>query len=155
MIKQKVKVRPMTENDISDVLDIDREVVGEKRALTYRNPPETYYIGGTLGASLVAEIGNKVVGFVLCRVTEPGPDSAVRRATIEYIGVSTEAQRQGVGKAMLTELLERSRENKVEQLTIITNPHDVMLRQFLTSLGFMIEDHIEYRINLVEGMSKR
>jgi hypothetical protein len=71
MAQQQVTIRHMTEDDISDVLSIDRALVGNRRVLTYADPVESY-CGGNLAASWVAEIDDTLVRFPLCRVVEPG-----------------------------------------------------------------------------------
>ncbi|MEW6034185.1 MAG: GNAT family N-acetyltransferase [Chloroflexota bacterium] len=143
---QKVTVRPMVEEDISEVLEIDRALVGEKRVLTYASPVESY-IGGTLGTSWVAESAGRVVGFVLCRMVEPGPGT-VGGACIELVGVHPDAQRQGVGRALVTKLMEHCREKGVQQISIMADRHDMVLRRFLTSLSFQQGDQVNYTLCL-------
>jgi ribosomal protein S18 acetylase RimI-like enzyme len=148
MAQQKVTVRPMTEDDISEVLAIDRALVGNRRVLTYADPVESY-IGGTLSASWVAEAGDKVKGFALCRVVEPGLGT-VGGAWIELIGVDPDAQHQGVGKALISQVLDHCREKKLQQVSIIANRHDDVLRDFFTSLDFKQGDAISYTLRLEE-----
>ena len=146
MAQQQVTVRPMTEDDIAEVLAIDRAIVGEQRVLTYADPVESY-IGGTLAASWVAEKEGRVVGFALCRIVEPGLGT-VGGAWIELIGVHPSAQHQGVGRALIAQLLSHCREHKVQQVSIIANRHDEVLRRFFTSLGFKQGDAINYTLLL-------
>ncbi len=148
MAQQKVTIRPMAEDDISDVLAIDRELVGNRRVLTYADPVESY-IGGTLSASWVAEVSDKVVGFALCRIVEPGLGT-VGGAWIELIGVDPNGQHQGVGKALISQLLAHCREKNLQQVSIIANRHDDVLRDFFTSLGFKQGDAISYTLRLEE-----
>lgn len=148
MVQQKVTVRPMTEDDISEVLAIDRALVGNRRVLTYADPVESY-IGGSLAASWVAEVGNKVAGFALCRIVEPGLGT-VGGAWIELIGVDPNGQHRGVGKALISQLLGHCREKNMQQVSIIANRHDDVLRDFFTSLGFKQGDAISYTLRLEE-----
>jgi ribosomal protein S18 acetylase RimI-like enzyme len=150
MIQQKVTVRSMTENDIADVMKIDRELRGEKRALTYMNPTESPFIGGHLNSSWVAEIDNRIVGFVLCRFIEAVPNDTIRRISIEFIGVYPELQREGVGKAMMVRLVDYCRENNVQQVSFAADPYDLLLQKFLTSLGFIVKERVVYRLNLID-----
>lgn len=148
MVQQKVTVRPMTEDDISEVLAIDRALVGNKRVLTYADPVESY-IGGTLSASWVAEVGGNVAGFALCRIVEPGLGT-VGGAWIELIGVAPDGQHQGVGKALISQLLAHCGGKNLQQVSIIANRHDDVLRGFFTSLGFKQGDAISYTLRLEE-----
>ncbi len=151
MVQQKVIVRLMMESDIADVLKIDRELAGDRRALTYMHPADNSYIGGNLQSSWVAEIDNKIVGFLLCQIIESEPSNTIRCVSIEFIGVHPELQRQGVGKTMITRLLDYCRENNVQQVSFSADPYDQLLQQFLTSLGFIVKDRIVYRLDLIDG----
>lgn len=143
----EVSIRPMTEDDISSVLEIDSEIIGERRVPTYANPVESY-VGGTLSASLVAEASGQVVGFVLCRRAEPSGVPAISNACIELIGVRLSAQRRGVGTALIAKLLENCRMEKIQRLSFIADRRDTVLQQFFTSLGFQQGHHINYVVNL-------
>lgn len=149
MVRQtrpRVTIRHMTEDDISDVLAIDRALVGDRRVLTYADPVESY-IGGSLAASWVAVVNRKVAGFALCRVVEPGLGT-VGGAWIELIGVDPGAQHKGVGKALIDRLVDYCREKDLQQVSIIASRHDDVLRHFFGTVGFKQGDAISYTLRL-------
>jgi hypothetical protein len=50
----KVTIRETTEEDIDAILAIDKKIVGDDRAITYRDPIG-FYLGGEFGMSFAAE----------------------------------------------------------------------------------------------------
>ncbi|MBI2958126.1 MAG: GNAT family N-acetyltransferase, partial [Chloroflexi bacterium] len=132
--------------DIYAVLDIDRALVGEKRVLTYSSPPSSY-IGGALGISWVAEMDGKVVGFVLCRLIEPGLTST-SAAHVEQIGVHPDAQHRDVGRALINTLFQYCRERGVDQISAIADRYDRVLQRFFTRLGFQEGDIVSYALTV-------
>jgi hypothetical protein len=55
---------PLEPEDISAILEIDRKITGEQRAITYRDLLQEA-LGGQMDVSFVAEMDDKMVGFVL------------------------------------------------------------------------------------------
>jgi ribosomal protein S18 acetylase RimI-like enzyme len=130
--------------------------------LTRHAPPRCArqnFLNGLLSAGLfsrVAEAGNQLVGFVVCRiaprrkrvaVTRPGPRGArgaARRGDpprvpfrleLLYIAVAPEYRRGGIGKALLTQFEEWLSEpgDRIEAAVPESN---LPLQLFLRSLGY-------------------
>lgn len=141
-----VTVRPMSEEDISEVLRIDRELVGERRVLTYADPLESY-IGGDLSASWVAEADNKVVGFILCRIVRPELGT-LGGAWIELLGVDPDYQHVSVGRQLISQVMDYCRKERLDRIAIIVSRHDDVFREFFTRLGFKQGEAINFTLRL-------
>lgn len=61
----EVKIRRMVEADLEAVKEIDRLLVGEERALSWPSSVETEWLAYRPALSFVAEVGGKIVGFLL------------------------------------------------------------------------------------------
>ena len=97
--KSKVKIREMKVEDLEGVLAIERETREDSRAVTYAPVPDSC-IGGEMDASVEAEVGDKIVGFVLGRVV--GSPTELRNvAWVELIGILPEYQHKGIGRRMV------------------------------------------------------
>ena len=63
---EDITIRPMEPEDIDTILEIDRKISGQQRAITYADLI-TGDLGGELDLSFVAEVSGKVGGFILAR----------------------------------------------------------------------------------------
>ena len=133
--KSRVKIREMRVEDLEGVLDIERETKEDSRAATYEPVPDSC-IGGEMDASVVAEAGNKIVGFVLGRVV--GSPTELRSvAWIELIGILPEYQRKGIGGKMVEAWKERCRKKGITKVHVMVNWRDWWMLSFFESLGFL------------------
>ena len=132
--KSRIKIREMKVEDLEGVLDIERETKGDSRAATYAPVPDSC-IGGEMDASIVAEVGDKIVGFVLGRVVR-SPTELRSVVWIELIGISPEYQHKGVGRKMVEAWKERCRKKGINKVHVMVNWRDWWMLSFFQSLGF-------------------
>ena len=98
-----VKIRVLSDNDLDALVRIDQKIFGVERRDFWKR--KIAYSDIYPRPALVAEIGGKVVGFILGFVSgwEFGvPDSV---GWIDTIGVDPLFQRQGIGRLLFTELV--------------------------------------------------
>ena len=132
--KNRVKIREMKVEDLEGVLDIERKTKGDSRAATYAPVPDSC-IGGEMNASVVAEVGDKIVGFVLGRIV--GSPTELRSvAWIELIGILPEYQRKGIGGKMVEAWKERCRKKGINKVHVMVNWRDWWMLSFFQSLDF-------------------
>jgi ribosomal protein S18 acetylase RimI-like enzyme len=144
--KNNVKIREMRPEDLEGILEIERATKGDKRAVTYAPVPDSC-IGGEIGASVVAEVKDKIVGFVLGRVV--GSPSELRNvAWIELIGIHPDFQHRGIGRKMVEAWKERCREKGIRRVHIMLNWRDWQLLSFFESLGFSRGDLTDFQAEL-------
>ena len=132
--KSRVKIREMRVEDLEGVLDIERETKGDSRAATYAPVPDSC-IGGEMDTSIVAEVSDKIVGFVLGRVVR-SPTELRSVVWIELIGISPEYQHKGVGRKMVEAWKERCRKKGINKVHVMVNWRDWWMLSFFQSLGF-------------------
>jgi ribosomal protein S18 acetylase RimI-like enzyme len=144
--KDKVIIREMGPEDLEGILEIERATKGDKRAATYAPVPDSC-IGGEIGTSVVAEVEDKIVGFVLGRVVG-SPHELRNVAWIELIGIHPEYQRQGVGRKMVEAWKERCRKKGIKKVHIMLNWRDWRMLSFFESLGFIRGDLTDFQAEL-------
>jgi len=132
----------MTEDDIEGVLEIDRKITGPDRATTYTMIP-TNYVGGELDISVVAEVNDEIVGFLLGRITK-SPYETGNSYLIELIGVNPKYRRKSVGKSLVKYFEEVCREKGSSNIRILVNWQDWWILSFLSSLNFTRGEMTEF-----------
>lgn len=144
--KNNVKIREMGAEDLEGILEIERVTKGDKRSATYAPVPDSC-IGGEIGASVVAEVKDKIVGFVLGRVVG-SPIELRNIAWIELIGIHPDYQRQGIGRKMVEAWKEHCRKKGIRKVHIMLNWRDWRMLSFFESLGFSRGDLTDFQAEL-------
>lgn len=138
----KINIRKMTEEDIEGVLEVDRNITGADRAATYTTIP-TNYVGGELDISVVAEMDDRVVGFLLGRITKSTYEIG-NSYLLELIGVHPNYRRLGVGKRLVKYFEKICQEKGASTIRILVNWQDWWLLSFLSSLEFSRGEMTEF-----------
>ncbi len=91
------------------------------------------------GSSFVAEINGKVAEFILAKATSNihGPSKQV---WLEYVAVQPEARRKGVGRRLLSRVVEYAHKKGVTLLYTTLNPNNPESARLLVKQGFEIRD---------------
>lgn len=139
---EKIVIRPMTEEDIQDVVAVDRKISGQGRSLTYGSPVD-FYIGGEVGLSWVAEVSDAVVGFVLCSLAAPGPGQR-KVAWLGSIGIDPDHRRRGIARELVDALVGQCRRLKIEEIHTVADRHDELLESFFRSTGLKPSELLHY-----------
>ena len=111
--EDKVKIRRMTEADLPDMRRIDKLIVGEGRAISWLLKAETQWAVYHPALSLVAEVKDRMVGFLLgdIRGAEYGTDI---NGWIDMIGIIPQQQGQGIGRKLVEAFCEECGRNGVK-----------------------------------------
>ncbi|HEX9262153.1 MAG TPA: N-acetyltransferase [Candidatus Bathyarchaeia archaeon] len=135
---QTFKIRRFKEDDLQNVMEINRETLPENYTDyffldLYERFPETF---------IVAEEGEKIVGYIMCRVevglSNFGLGGLIRKGHVVSIAVLSRARRKGVAQALINSALEGMRFYKAKQCYLevrVTNDAGVKL---YTKLGFEV-----------------
>jgi ribosomal-protein-alanine N-acetyltransferase len=132
----------MEPEDISTILEIDREISGKSRAVTYASLI-TGDLGGELDLSFVAEVGGKVAGFILARHAYIG-EPVIEAGLIQILGVQPNYQRQGIARGLVNAMLERCRSKSLKMVRAMVNERDSRLQGFFAHMGFGHGQLIDY-----------
>jgi len=144
--KEAVMVRRMSRADIDSVIDLDRKIGKGKSQITYKDMV-ALDPGGPLDFSFVAQVGNKITGFVLARLMYMGmPFSEF--CVINAIDVAEDYQGKGIGRRLVDEVLDRCAKEGVNTVRAIFPEKNEKLRKNVENLGFHRSPIANYDITL-------
>ena len=152
--KGAVSIRPMEKGDIDAILAIyskimDEKIPGVKRsrlsyrgAMTYEEIASTNP-GGPLDLSLVAEVDDKVIGFIWSGLSYVGiPANEV--GIIYMLIVDPDYQRQGVAHKLVEALSERCHARGVDTVRAVIDERHWELQNYFQRLGFHRSELVIY-----------
>jgi ribosomal protein S18 acetylase RimI-like enzyme len=142
---RRVSLRPLTSSDVEDIVEIDERILGKRRQSFWKKKVRAIE-SNSLPTGLVAELDNKVIGFILGEVSgwEFGVPASV--GWIDTIGVDPHYQKRGVAKALMGELIKNFREAGVKNIYTLVNWSDWDLLQFFRRMGFTRGDMINLEL---------
>ena len=154
---KEVKIRPMVETDLPRVNEIDRMLFGDERVPTWPFSFEAYWSVYRPKLSLVAEMSNRVVGFVVGNIVPEEQSQSVlslrhspdrpthhrRVGWIDMIGIDPESQGGGIGRKLVDAFYEQCRQSDAA-VKGIARENDERLKKFLASVGFKSSGLVVY-----------
>ncbi len=140
--RDKIPIRSLQAEDINAVLRIDQKITGQDRGEYYRRKFAEVLEESGVRISLVAELDDQVVGFIMARVDygEFGRTDTV--AVIDSIGVAPVAKGQHVGSALMDQLLANLRTLRVQVARTEVEWNHFDLNRFLERRGFYPSPHL-------------
>jgi len=124
----------MVEADLEAVKEIDQLLIGEERALSWPLSVETELELYRPALSFVAEVGGKIVGFLLGDIRRERYGTGMG-GWIDMIGVAHEYQRKAIGRKLVLGFWAECQRRYVKT-NVIVREDDERLKRFLTSMGF-------------------
>jgi len=147
---EDVEIRVMRESDLAPVTDIDYKVFGKRRPEYYERKIAEVLDreSGRLVTSLVAEVGDKVAGFVMGSVYlgEFGIPESI--AYIDTIGVDPDFQRQGIAGYLLDEFKTTVQKAGAKKVHTLVNWADIDLLGFFANRGFGASNTLNLKLDL-------
>ncbi|PNU21044.1 hypothetical protein C2E25_04385 [Geothermobacter hydrogeniphilus] len=134
--RDRVLTRSLQEADLDDVVRIDRKLTGRERGDYYQTKFREMLVESGIRVSLVAERDGIITGFIMARVDYGEFGRASQTATLDTIGVHPAEQGTGVGRALLSQLLNNLATLQVEALRTQVAWEEYELRRFLQRCGF-------------------
>ncbi len=144
---EDVKIRPLKEQDLETIVEIDGKVLGEKRKDYWGRKLEQMNNKSTQ-ISLVAEVEGADVGFILGEVSgwEFGVPDTI--GWIDTIGVDPVYQKRGLATALAQELIKKLETIKVKTIYTLVSWNDWDLLQFFHAMGFTRGDMINLELKI-------
>jgi ribosomal protein S18 acetylase RimI-like enzyme len=136
LARDRIPVRSMAESDLRPIVAIDRRITGRARAAYLRQKLMEALHQSDVRVSLVAELDGCPVGFVMARVDLGEFGRAEPAAVMDTIGVDPDYRRQGVGRALLSQLFLNLAALRVERIRTELDWRDRELLAFLDACGF-------------------
>src|SRR5512141_1962639 len=133
-----LQLRSLHRDDLDRVCGIESRITGssrkgflEKRFAAAAESPDGF-------VSCAAVRDGKVAGYAIARIQEGefGAPGAV--ATLDVVGIDPDAQRKGIGKALLAELERRMKARGIETLRTQVDWGSPAMIRFFPSTGFLL-----------------
>jgi len=131
----QLRIRPLTELDISRVVAIDERLTGIYRPEVWERRVG-YYIRRDADACPVAEVDGKLVGFMFSDVR--GGEFGLEETSgwIERFGVDPDYQGRSIGRRLFEAVVRHMKERDATVLRTIVDQKDEDLGAFLRAVGF-------------------
>ncbi len=129
-------VRSMTEQDIAGIVRLDRKITQRDRTPYYERKAAEVLRQSGIRVSLVAEWGGAIAGFVMARVDYGEFGRTEPTAVLDTIGVAPAFSRNGIGRALLAQLVLNLGSLRVERIVTQAAWNDLGLVAFLSQTGF-------------------
>ncbi len=131
----QARIRPLDELDISAVVAIDEKISGRYRPEVWERRIG-YYIRRDPEASLVAEVGGQVVGFMLGEVRSGEFGLEEPTGWIEVLGVDPDYQGRAIGRLLAESMLQHFRLSGATTVRTLVDEEMTQISGFFSSLGF-------------------
>lgn len=141
-------VRNMEKGDLPAIVDMEEKQTGLARPHYWEKRIELSEAIRPHWASLVAEIDNRVVGFVLGRAGELEFGLPGTVAWIEIIGVDPAHRRRGVAQALVEKFGESAEDHGIRTIFTLVTSNQTEMQHFFSRLGFVHGKMIHYQKEL-------
>ena len=136
LARDKVPVRAMKEGDLVAMIAIDRQITGRDRSEYFKQKFEEAFYESDVRVSLVSERNGRPVGFIMARVDLGEFGRFEPAAVMDTIGVDADCRNQGVGRALLSQLLVNLTTLRIERVRTESDWQNRELLAFLDRCGF-------------------
>jgi ribosomal protein S18 acetylase RimI-like enzyme len=137
LARDRIPVRAMTEGDLRAITAIDRRVTGHDRSVYLTQRLHDALRRSDVRVSLVAEMDEVPVGFIMARVDFGEFGRLQPTAVMDTIGVDPDYRGQGIGRALLSQLLVNLQTLRIEDIRTELDWSDQSLLAFLDRCGFV------------------
>jgi ribosomal protein S18 acetylase RimI-like enzyme len=134
-VQQQARIRPLDELDIEAIVRIDEHIGGHYRP-DFWEQRVAYYLRRDPESSRVAEVGGRVVGFMLgdLRAGEFGIEQP--SGWIERFGIHPEFRGRDLGKQMFDAIVAHFRSEGATTVRTLVDGQETAVVGFLKALGF-------------------
>ena len=144
LARDAAEVRLLKEADLEGIARIDRRTTGrDRRGYLCRSFAETL-ADSALRVSLAAHADRALAGFVMARLDYGDFGRAEPVAVIDTLGVDPLRARQGIGRALLSQLFLNLRALGVERVETVVEPGNLGLMGFFYAAGFRPSERLSF-----------
>ncbi|VAV95052.1 hypothetical protein MNBD_ALPHA02-1528 [hydrothermal vent metagenome] len=134
--RDKVPCRSLKENDLAALIKIDGKIMGYDRTSYYERKMKEIMQESGIRVSLVAELDDHVVGFVMARVDFGEFGQTEPSAIIDTLGVDPAYAHKHVGSALLSQLMANLTVLRTDRVRTEVGAKQLALQGFLQNNGF-------------------
>jgi GNAT superfamily N-acetyltransferase len=136
LARDRIPIRTVEQRDLAALIGIDRRITGSDRAAYFERKLDEALHESDIRVSLVAEQDGRPVGFIMARVDFGEFGCVEPTAVMDTIGVDPDYGHQGIGHALLSQLLMNLTLLRVERIRTEIDWRDRDLLAFLADCGF-------------------
>ncbi len=136
LARDRFPIRTVAAGDSGALIAIDRRITGKDRSTYFERKLDEALHESDIRVSLVAEQDGRPVGFIMARVDLGEFGRVEPTAVMDTIGVDPDCRHQGIGRALLSQLLVNLGTLQVERIRTEIDWRDRDLLAFLGSCGF-------------------
>jgi ribosomal protein S18 acetylase RimI-like enzyme len=136
LARDRITVRALREDDLRALVEIDRRITGHDRSDYFGRIVREALVESDVRVSLVAEREGGIAGFIMARVDLGEFGRVEPVAVMDTIGVDPDCRDQGIGRALLSQLLINLATLRVEHIRTEIGWHDHALLAYLDRCGF-------------------
>jgi len=134
-VAEQVRIRPLNELDIARIVSIDERLTGVYRPEVWERRI-MYYLRRDPDASQVAELGGKVVGFMLADIRGGEFGLEETGGWIERFGVDPDFQGRSLGRKLFEAVVVHLKRQGAATVRTLVEKSDSELASFLRAVGF-------------------
>ena len=140
-------IRDMVPSDLDQIVDIDIKVLGKPRPEYWEMKIDLVQNRSQI-SSLVAELGGKVVGFIIGGASRWEYGVPENIGWIDTIGVDPEYQRKGIARILFTEMANNLKQVGVDTINTFVTKRDWRLLKFFSNIGFQQGDMVSLELEI-------
>jgi GNAT superfamily N-acetyltransferase len=144
LARDSVEVSLLKEGDLEGVARIDHRLTGRDRARYLRGIIAEALGDSAVRISLAARVDRSIAGFLMARVDLGDFGRAEPVAVIDTVGVDPLRARQGIGRALLSQLFVNLRALGVERVETVVAPGDIDLIAFFYTAGLKPSERLAF-----------
>jgi ribosomal protein S18 acetylase RimI-like enzyme len=145
LARDRFPVRSMREEDLAALIAIDRKATGHDRQAYYGRKMREALTESGVRVSLSAESDGAIVGFIMARVDFGEFGRTEAEAVMDTIGVAPDFRGQGIGTALMSQLLANLAILRVERVRTELDWNDFRLIAYLDECGFQPSQRLVLR----------
>jgi ribosomal protein S18 acetylase RimI-like enzyme len=144
LARDRIETCVLGENDLDGVARVDRRLTGrDRRGYLCRTLREALS-DSAVRISLTAHVDRSVAGYLMARVDYGDFGRAEPVAVLDTIGVDPLRPRQGIGRALLSQLFVNLHALGVERVETVVAPGNLDLMGFLYRAGFGPSERLSF-----------
>ncbi len=147
-MNKQVYVRNLEKRDVPAIVDMEERQTGVARPSFWDKRIEMSEAIRPHWASLIVEIDNRVVGFLLGRAGELEFGLPGTVAWIEMIGVDPIYRRQGAARALIEKFSESAEDHGIGTIFTLITSNQTEMQQFFSRFGFIQGKMLHYQKEL-------